>query len=232
MVSRKASILLVEDEVQMLRLLRRTLELEGYRPLVAETGDGAIHLLEEEGADLILLDIMLPGMDGFAVCKSVREFSSVPIIMLTAKGGEHDKLRAFDLCIDDYISKPFSMNELLARIKAVLRRGEGRQEISTPAVFRHDDLEVDFRKRSVVLSDTMVSLTPTEFGLLKELVVNRGKVLTYPELLKRVWGPEYREERQYLHVFVGRLRAKIERGRQRPGLIRNVFGVGYEFVET
>ncbi len=229
MSSRKPCVLVVDDEIHIIRIMRRTLEMEGYRALVADSGDAAMRVIEEQAIDLIILDIMMPGMDGLTLCRCVREFSQVPIIMLTAKGTEEDKLKGFELGVDDYVSKPFSVKELLARIKAVLRRGDGTTDISTPAIFRRADLEIDFKQRRVTVSGNGVRLTPTEYNLLRELVVNRGKILTYSDLLMKVWGNAYRDERQYLHVFVRQLRAKIEPNSRQPKYIRNVFGVGYEF---
>jgi two-component system, OmpR family, KDP operon response regulator KdpE len=229
MSSQKRLILIADDEIQVQTIVRRTLELEGYRVITANDGEEALSLFEEQTPDLALLDIMMPGMDGFALCERIREFSQVPIIMLTSKSEEEDKLRGFELGIDDYIPKPFSRKELIARIKAVLRRSRSAAGPPAAAIYKSNSLEINFARRRLVRNGQEIALTPTEYRLLEELVSNRGKVLTYAHLLQKVWGPEYRDEKQYLHVFVGNLRTKIESDPAHPDHIHNAFGVGYEF---
>jgi DNA-binding response OmpR family regulator len=229
MASQKSLILIADDETQVLTIVRRTLELEGYRVVTAGNGEGALSLFEQESPDLAILDIVMPGMDGFALSKRIREFSQTPIIMLSSKSEEEDKLKGFELGIDDYVAKPFSRKELIARVKAVLRRGRQAEVSPSAAVFRSNDIEINFARRRLVKNQEEISLTPTEYKLLEEMVSHRGKVLTYAHLLQKVWGPEYRDEKQYLHVFVGNLRAKIESDPSHPEHIHNVFGVGYEF---
>lgn len=230
MTSRKSLILVVDDEPQVLTIVRRTLELEGYKVITASNAGGAMDLFEEQIPDLAILDVMMPGRDGFDLCQSIREFSALPVILLTSKTEEGDKLKGFELGIDDYITKPFSRMELLARVKAVLRRSQSTAKIQTPAVFKSHNMEINFARRRCIRNDLEISLTPTEYRLLEELVANRGKVLTYAHLLQKIWGPEYRDEKQYLHVFVRNLRSKIEPDPVHPEHIQNVFGVGYEFL--
>lgn len=224
----KIRILTADDEVSILKLLRASLEEAGYEVTSAIDGIEALAKLDGFLPNLVLLDINMPKMDGFEVCRRIREWSNVSIIMLTARADQSDIIKAFNLGADDYLIKPFSVGELLARVKAVLRRsGTGDDSAAHPA-FSSGDLSIDFIGRQVTLSGKKVEFTPTEYSLLKELAVNAGKVLTYTHLLSKVWGPEYRDEREYLHVFIARLRAKVEnnRGQKR---IATVSGVGYQF---
>lgn len=229
MASRKPCVLVVDDDVQILRYIRRTLELEGYQTLTATDGRAALEVMEQETPDLIILDIMLPEIDGYSVCERIREFSTVPIVMVTARGNDDEKVRGFELGADDYVTKPFSIVELLARVKAVLRRSKISGAVAAPAIYRSDGLEVNFASRSVTVEDRQVNLTPTEFNLLQELVLNRGKVLTHSHLLQKVWGSEYRDEKEYLHVFIGRLRAKLHLDPKDQRYIKTIPGVGYQF---
>jgi DNA-binding response OmpR family regulator len=229
MTSQKPLVIIVDDEIQVQNIVCRTLELEGYRVIKASNGLKALELFEQQPPDLAILDIMMPGMDGFTLCERIREFSPVPIIMLSSKSEEEDKLKGFELGIDDYIPKPFSRMEMLARVKAVLRRSRTSGGVPESPVYNSNDLEINFVSRHLKKNGEEISLTPTEYRLLEEMVSNRGKVLTYVHLLQKVWGPEYRDEKQYLHVFVGNLRSKIESDPANPEHIQNVFGVGYEF---
>jgi len=175
---------------------------------------------------------MMPKIDGFEVCRRLREWSPIPIIMLSARGDESDKVKCLDLGADDYITKPFGAGELIARVKAVLRRTEAAASIPTQPSFTSGDLQINFVKRQVTVAGKEVKMTPTEYSLLQEFVLNAGKVLTHTYLLNKVWGPDYREEREYLHVFVRRLRAKLEPDPTNPEYIMTLPGVGYQFKHT
>ena len=232
MASKKVSILVVDDEVHILRLLRRTLELEGYQVLTASDGEVAIDVVDRKVPNLIILDIMMPRMDGYAVCQCIREFSQVPIIMVTARGNDEEKVRGFECGADDYVTKPFSMSELVARVKVVLRHAQVGDAIAAQSTFSSGYLEIDFVKRRVSVAGRAVSLTPTEYHLLQELVLNRGKVLTHTYLLQKVWGSEYLNETEYLHVFIGRLRRRLHLDSVEQKYIITLPGVGYQFKET
>ena len=229
---KKRRVLVVDDELSIIKFLRANLEAKGYEVLVAMDGVDAIHVFEMEQPDILILDIMMPKMDGFEVCRRLREWSQTPVIMLSAKGNESDKVKCLDLGADDYITKPFGANELRARLTAVLRRTTGSVTIPTQPFFSSGDLNINFAKRQVTVAGKEVKLTPTEYSLLQEFVLNAGKVLTHIQLLNKVWGPEYREERDYVHVFVRRLRAKLEPDPANPNRIVNVPGVGYQFKDT
>jgi two-component system KDP operon response regulator KdpE len=195
-------------------------------------GSEALRKIEMELPDLVILDIMMPKMDGFEVCRRLREWSQIPTIMLSARGDETDKVKCLDLGADDYLTKPFGTRELLARVRAVLRRTEATKTVSTPPLFTSGDLQISFAQRQVTVAGKEVKLTPTEYSLLREFVLNAGKTLTHSYLLDRVWGPEYRDEREYLHVFVHRLRTKLEPDATNPKYIMTVPGVGYRFRDT
>jgi len=226
---KKTRILVVDDELSIIKFLRANIEASGYDVLSAMDGAEALQTFEMELPDLVILDIMMPKMDGFEVCRRLREWSQVPIIMLSARGDESDKVKCLDLGADDYITKPFGKDELTARVKAVLRRTETAAAIPTQPSFTSGDLKINFVKREVTVAGREVKLTPTEYGLLQEFVLNTGKVLTHTHLLNKVWGPEYRDEREYLHVFIPRLRAKLEADPTNPKYITTVSGVGYQF---
>jgi len=232
MTNKKASMLVVDDDAHILRLLRRTLELEGYQVFTASDGETALDVVDREVPNLIILDIMMPRTDGYAVCQRIREFSQVPIIMVTAKGGDEERVRGLECGADDYVTKPFSARELMARVKAVLRRSQVGDAIASQSTFSSGDLEIDFVKRRVTVARSAVSLTPTEYHLLQELVLNRGKVLTHTYLLQKVWGGEYLNEIVYLHVFIGRLRRKLHLDSAEQRYIITLPGVGYQFKET
>ena len=225
-------VLIVDDDPAILRFVRANLSTEGYEVFTAMDGVEALETIERELPDLVILDIMLPRMDGFEVCRQLREWSPMPVIMLSARGDEEDKVKCLDLGADDYMSKPFGVRELLARIKAVLRRTESVRAAPTQLSFTSagGDLEINFGARQVTVSGSEVRLTATEYALLQEFVLNVGKVLTHAHLLNKVWGPEYRDERKYLQVFVYRLRAGVERDPDDPRHILTVHGVGYRFV--
>jgi two-component system, OmpR family, KDP operon response regulator KdpE len=223
-------IIVVDDDLAIVKFLRANLQAEGYEILVALDGEKAIQTIEKELPDLVILDITLPGMDGFEICRRLREWSQIPIIMLTARGDAEDKVRCLDLGADDYITKPFAANELLARVRAVLRRVQVTDLTPQQPSFRYENIEVNFAQRQVTVSDKDVKLTPTEYQLLQELVLNAGKVLTHSYLLNKIWGPEYQGEKDYLHVFIRRLRHKIESKPAEPKFIITVPAVGYKFI--
>ena len=226
-MSHGARILVVDDEPQILRSLRTTLASHGYDVQTAATGEEALAAVDGRLPDLVVLDLVLPGLSGLEVCRRLRARASLPILVLSARGDERDKVAALDLGADDYLTKPFGVNELLARIRAALRRAVGARGPS--AVVEAGALRVDFDRRQVTLDGAEVRLTPTEFDLLKVLVANAGRVLTHGYLLRTVWGPEYEGESQLLRVFIGQLRRKVERDPSRPRQILTEPGVGYRF---
>ncbi len=229
---KKTRILIVDDELSILKYLRANLEAEGYEVLMAMDGVQALQTLEAESPDLVVLDIMMPEMDGLEVCRRLREWSQLPIIMLSARDDESDKVQCLDLGADDYITKPFGKDEFIARVRAVMRRAEATRPTPTARSVKRGDLEINFSKRKVTVKGKEVALTSTEYALLQELALNAGKVLTYTHLLRKVWGSDYADEREYLHVFVSRLRAKLETDPKKPRHITTVSGVGYRFEEV
>jgi two-component system KDP operon response regulator KdpE len=223
-------ILVVEDDPNIVDLIRSNLAVRGFETLVSTDGARVLQTLETEQPDLILLDLMLPAVDGFELCKQVRERSSVGVIVVSARGGDHDKVAALNLGADDYLTKPFSIDELLARIAATLRRTRPAPvETQSTRIALTDDLEMDLADRQVKRDGIELHLTPTEFALLRELVVNRGKLLTHAQLLRRVWGPGYETETEYVRVYVRRLRAKLE-PEGSPPLILTQPRVGYRLA--
>lgn len=226
---KKTCILVVDDEVSIIRFVSAHLRKEGYEIITASNGEEALLRAEEENPTLVLLDIMMPKMDGFEVCRRLREWSQVPIIMLSVKGEESDKVKCLDLGADDYVTKPFGGEELLARVRAVLRRAEVAGAVSDRPPFASGDLKISFAQRQVTVAGRDVKLTPMEFGLLQELTLNAGKILTHTHLLQKVWGPEYRDEKEYLHEFVRRLRNKLEPDKEKPRYIVSVPSIGYQF---
>ncbi len=226
------SILVVDDEPSIIKLLRANLGSQDYKVFTAINGIEALRVLESEQPSLVILDIAMPKMDGFEVCLRIREWSQVPIIMLSANIDEADKVKCLDLGADDYITKPFGVKELIARIKAVLRRTDTAASTPAQPSFTCDNLEVNFSQRRVTVAGAEVKLTPTEYALLQELILNAGKVLTHLHLLNKVWGPEYSDEREYLHVFIRRLRLKLKFDQTNPNYIVTVAGIGYQFKNT
>ena len=221
-----AKILIVDDEPQIRRVLRTTLTSQGYTVAEARTGDEALEQIRVERPDLILLDVNMPGISGLETCREIRASSDIPIIMLTVRGTEKDKVQALDAGADDYVTKPFSSEELMARIRAGLRRA-GPAE-SMPA-FVSNDLKIDFEKRAVTVKGQLVRLTPKEFELLRHLVANQGKAQGHRRLLQAVWGPDYGEETEYLRVFINQLRKKIEPDPKHPRYLHTEPWVGYRF---
>ena len=229
-MAKKFSILLVDDDPQLIRLVRANLEPVGYRVLAAMDARSVLELVDREMPDMIILDIMLPGIDGYELCRRIREFSATPIIMLTAKVEDTDKVTGLKLGADDYITKPFNVQELLARIEAVLRRTRSSDEINGPHTFTGGDISVDFVQRRVAVRGQEVALTLTEYKLLSQLVSNAGRVMLHGELLTRVWGPGYQDELEYLRAYVRHLRQKIEEDPHQPKYILSKPGIGYMFV--
>ena len=224
----KSRILVVDDEPKLIHLVREILTATGYEVLLTCSGEHAIDLVAIEQPDLVLLDIVLPGqLDGFAVSSRIREFSDVPIIMLTAKVRESDILHGFDVGADDYITKPFSSKELLARVRAVLGRSLGavRQQIEREIVC--DKLHIDLSRRRVSIEGRVVHLTPTEYNLLHELATHPNQVILHEQLLSAVWGPEYRDDLDYLRSYIRYLRQKIESDPSNPKIILRCPGIGY-----
>lgn len=229
MPAKKTTILTADDDPQLLRLVTRNLQLEGYEVLAASDGQQALELIENHAPDLVLLDVMMPRMDGFTVCQRVREFSAVPIIMVTARGQDQDKVRGFDLGADDYLTKPFSVDELLARVRAVLRRAQFSAKESTglQAATTIGELRVDYSQHLVTMAGQEVVPTPTEYLILAFLAQNAGRVLTQDLLLEHIWGSEYVGESHMLQVNINRLRHKLEADPAHPRYIHTKVGVGY-----
>jgi DNA-binding response OmpR family regulator len=225
------TILVVDDEPRLRDVTRLNLEMEGYRVAEAATGYEAIEKLREVLPDLIIMDVMMPEMDGFAALKGIREVSTVPVIMLTVRNDERDRIRGLDLGADDYMTKPFSTPELLSRVKAVLRRTFTPAPARRAEVVVDDDLTIDFDRREVIVRGQHVTLRPTEARLLYHLVNNAGRLLSHETILARVWGNEYRDEDHYVRLYITYLRQKIERDPSHPVYILTERGMGYRFKE-
>jgi two-component system KDP operon response regulator KdpE len=224
-------ILVVDDESRMIRFVRMNLELEGFQVAEASNGLETLEKVRDELPELVVLDVMMPEMDGFETLERLREISTVPVIMLTVKGDEEDRIRGLELGADDYVTKPFSPRELASRIRAVLRRAEMPSPVAKTIIHIDDRLQIDFRQREVIVGGERVHLRPTEYRLLYHLVNNAGWVMTHEMLLSKVWGYEYREEAGLLRLYITYLRKKIE---PEPGNPRYIFterGVGYRFVD-
>jgi two-component system KDP operon response regulator KdpE len=225
-------ILVVDDEPKMIGFIRMNLELEGYQVVEASSGLEALEAVRTKLPDVILLDVMMPDLDGFETLKMLREFSSIPVIMLTAAGEENDKVYGLELGADDYVTKPFGPRELTSRIKAVLRRTADSDRSPEQAVLRIDErLQVDFNRREVIVDGEHVKLRPTEYRLLYHLIENAGWTVPHEQLLAKVWGYEYRDEAHYVRLYVNYLREKIEEDPSNPRYILTERGVGYRFVD-
>lgn len=224
-------ILVVDDEERMVRFIRMNLEHDGFEVSEAFNGKEAIHKIREVTPDLILLDVMMPDIDGFDVLETVREVSNVPVIMLTAKGEEDDRVRGLELGADDYVTKPFSPRELVSRVKAVLRRTEGASGSMHGLIEVDERLKIDFDRREIWLEGKLVKLRPTEYRMLYHLVQNAGWVVTHDQLLTKVWGYEYRDEPHYVRLYINYLRQKLEANPSEPKYILTERGVGYRFVD-
>ena len=220
-----ARVLVVDDEPQILRFLRASLTASGFEVFEAQTGAEALKRAAADSPEIVLLDLGLPDMDGKAVIKSLREWSEVPIVVLSARAREAEKVEALDLGADDYVNKPFGIGELLARLRAALRHRLRRQGDSP--VVRAGDLKIDIARRRVTRGETEIKLTPKEFDLLRILALNAGKVVTHRQLLQEVWGPAHLQDTAYLRVFIGQLRRKIDPDDRAASLIENAAGVGY-----
>ena len=227
----RRKILVVDDEERMIRFIRMNLEHDGFLVSDASNGKQAIGKLRDVNPDIILLDVMMPDVDGFDVLETLREFTNVPVIMLTAKGEEDDRVRGLELGADDYVTKPFSPRELVSRIKAVLRRTEGATGSMHGLIEVDERLKIDFDRREIWLEGKLVKLRPTEYRLLFHLVQNTGWVVSHDQLLQKVWGYEYRDEPHYVRLYINYLRQKLEKDPATPKYILTERGVGYRFVD-
>lgn len=224
-------ILVVDDEERMVRFIRMNLEHDGFQVSQAFNGKEAIQKMRDLPPDLILLDVMMPDLDGFEVLETIREFSNVPTIMLTAKGEEDDRIKGLELGADDYVTKPFSPRELVSRVKAVLRRTEGVSGSMHGLIEVDERLKIDFDRREIWLEGKLVKLRPTEYRMLYHLVDNAGWVVSHDQLLTKVWGYEYRDEPHYVRLYINYLRKKLEKDPSNPKYILTERGVGYRFVD-
>jgi len=229
--TRKYRILVVDDEKRMVGFIRLNLEQDGFIVIEAFNGTQALDRMRDSLPDLILLDVMMPDMDGFEVLQTIREISAVPVIMLTAKGEENDKVKGLELGADDYVTKPFSPRELVSRVKAVLRRGATLDDDESGRIEVDQRLQMDFGRHEVWVDGELIKLRPTEYRLLYHLVKNAGWVLTHDQILTKVWGYEYRDEPHYVRLYINYLRKKIEVDPGNPNYILTERGVGYRFVD-
>jgi len=225
------TILVVDDEARIVELIKMNLELEGFRVVSASNGYQALEKVVHELPALVVLDVMMPDMDGFETLKQIREVSAVPVIFLSVKGEEFDRVRGLDLGADDYMTKPFSPRELVSRIRAVLRRIEEKGQTGGAEIVVDDELRINFDQRKVIVQGQEILLRPTEYRLLYHLVNNAGRLLSHETLLSRVWGPEYRDEDQYVRLYITYLRQKIEKDPKDPKYILSERGLGYRFKE-
>jgi DNA-binding response OmpR family regulator len=224
-------ILIVDDESRMRRFIRMNMELEGYQVIEADNGIQALDQIRQHTPDLVIMDVMMPQMDGFETLKLLREISTVPVILLTVKSDEEDKIQGLGLGADDYITKPFSPRELSSRVSAVLRRAEWPAPPPRTVLRIDDRLSVDFNRHQVIVDGERIDLRPTEYRLLNHLIQNAGWVVPHDTLLAKVWGYEYRDETHYLRLYVNYLRKKIERDPANPEYILTERGVGYRFID-
>ena len=227
----KSSVLIVDDDRHMLCMMQLVLEMEGYQVLTAVDGEAALKIFDSHSPKLVLLDIRIPGIDGYTVCRRIRTFSQVPIIMITAKGEVEEKAQGLDAGADDYVTKPFSVRELTARMKAVLRRTQSWDEVAEPA-FRSGDLVVDFYQHSVTLNGEQINLSATELKLLRYLTRHAGQVLTPDQIMEVIWGERHIGEHHILRVNIARLRKKLGDVSKKPKFIATRMGMGYEFLKN
>lgn len=220
-------ILIVDDESGLRELVKINLQHEGYGVLQAETGAQGLSLVQEEKPDLVILDVMMPGMDGWEVCRQIREFSQIPVLMLTARTQSKDVIAGLDSGADDYLTKPFNMDELNARVRALLRRVPSANR---PVVAGKGEISIDKQKREVLVRSEPVDLTPTEYDLLLMLAENAGVVMSHETLLQGVWGQEYTKDNDYLKVYIWHLRRKLEQDPREPKMLLTEWGVGYRLV--
>jgi DNA-binding response OmpR family regulator len=228
---RRRRILVVDDEPRMIHFIRLNLEHDGFEVYEATSGLKALDQFRDQLPDLILLDVMMPDIDGFETLRLIREISNVPVIMLTAKGDEEDRVKGLELGADDYVTKPFSPRELVSRVRAVLRRTEMPSSLTHEVIEVDDRLKIDFDRREVWVENHLVKLRPTEYRLLYHLVQNAGWVVPHEQLLAKVWGYEYRDETHYLRLYINYLRKKLELDPSNPEYILTERGVGYRFVD-
>ncbi len=224
-------ILVVDDEERMARFIRLNLEHDGFQVIEAYRGMQAIQLIRDRMPDVVILDVMMPDVDGFEVLQLIRENNQVPVIMLTAKGEEEDKVKGLELGADDYVTKPFSPRELVSRVRAVLRRTDTSSADGEGVIDVDEHLRLDFGRREIWLDGKQVKLRPTEYRLLYHLVQNAGWVLTYDQILSKVWGYEYRDEPHYVRLYVNYLRQKLEKDPANPKYILTERGIGYRFMD-
>jgi len=224
---RNQRILVVDDEPAIVRLLRATLQVDGYAVVAADRGEQALPLLENERPDLVILDLMMPGMDGFETLRRIRSRSKVPVIMLTARASDADTLKGLQGGADDYVTKPFNPDELAARVTAVLRRSQGGTPAGGRTILSYPGVEIDLDRRRVLVGEVEARLSRTEWALLDQLAANVGRVMLHGELLSRIWGPEFRDEAHYLRTWISRLRTKLNSGVADQTLITTFPGVGY-----
>jgi two-component system KDP operon response regulator KdpE len=229
---RKETILIIDDDQDLGRIVQLSLDREGYQTVIATSGLEGLQEAYRVQPDLVILDIMMPGMDGWEVCRRLGEMSNVPILMLTAKGTEADIVKGLQIGADDYLTKPFSVAELIARIQALLRRAASQLQTDKPSVFSIGNLTIDLNRRMVMRDGELVDLTPTEFKLLECFVTHRDRVLPHRFLLTEVWGSEYIDETNYLKLYVRYLRRKLEEDPANPQLIVTEWGVGYRLCGT
>lgn len=222
-------VLVVDDEKPLREFMRRNLEVRGFLTMTASNGLEAMTIFESQNIDLVILDIMMPHLDGFETTRRIRQVSSVPIIILTALGEQDDKIKAFDLGVDDYLTKPFGTGELLGRVKAVLRRAQWAEVLPDLETIVRGEISADLVRHQITVRGNLIEVTPTEFNLLVYLMRNTGKVLTHRMILQHVWGSEYGEESEYLRVYMGKLRQKVEEDANHPRYIQTARGVGYHF---
>ena len=220
-------VLVVDDEKPLRDFVRRNLEVRGYEVITAFNGLEALAIFNTRNVDLVILDIMMPHMDGLETTRRIRQNSMVPIIILTALGEETDKIQGFNIGADDYLTKPFGVGELLARVKAVLRRSRWAETSTRHGNLTHGDIIIDLERHEVSVNGKLIKLTPTEFNLLVYLMEHVGKVLPHRAILQNVWGPEYGEETEYLRVYIGHLRQKIETDPANPRYLLTERGIGY-----
>ena len=223
---RKQLVLIADDDAPILRLVRTKLQADGYGVITATNGQEAVDLFERERPDIVVLDLMMPVMDGYDAMQQIRQSGNVPVVILTARSAAPEKIRGLDLGADDYVTKPFNPEELSARIAAVLRRASGSQPATTQ-VLDYGHLSIDLGRRHIMSRGREVELSRTEWELLYQLASNAGRVMLHSELLSRIWGPEFRDETYYLRTWVSRLRAKLEEDRENPTLIKTFPGMGY-----
>ena len=224
---RKRLVMVVDDEPAIVRLVRAKLQADGYAVITASRGEEALDLLEDDRPDLVVLDLMMPGMDGFETLRRIREIGQIPVMMLTARAGDADKVRGLQGGADDYLTKPFNPDELSARVAAILRRTAGAAPAGGRTILRYPGVEIDLERRRVVVGGEEVRFSRTEWELLSQLGANAGRVMLHGELLSRIWGPEFRDESHYLRTWVSRLRAKLEPEPDATPLITTFPGLGY-----